>query len=148
MTKEFSEAITETLDILQHMDKEYTDRISPRFKKFLEDNQSTTYKPNLDHSKDLKDMNISEKTKNILAILYMNYWCDEANKEKYKMILKENEKSYQKEIKAKYNTDNLFKNRIKKDSKKQEEKSLSIGGEEKSFWKKLIEHVKHLFRHS
>lgn len=146
MTKEFSEAITETLDILQHMDKEYTDRISPRFKKFLEDNQSTTYKPNLDHSKDLKDMNISEKTKNILAILYMNYWCDEANKEKYKMILKENEKSYQKEIKAKYNTDNLFKNKKTEEIEIKEETQALVEYKQKTFIQKVWDKIKSIFK--
>ena len=32
---EFSEGVTETLDILNHMDKSYTDKIAKKFKDFF-----------------------------------------------------------------------------------------------------------------
>ena len=64
---EFSEGITETLDILKHMDKSYTDKIPKKFKDFLEKNKSDSYTPHLDHSKKIKEMNLKEKTKDILA---------------------------------------------------------------------------------
>ena len=48
---EFSEGISETLDILNHMEKDYIHKISPQFINFLENNKSKSYICNLDHSK-------------------------------------------------------------------------------------------------
>lgn len=107
----FSEGITETLDILNHMDKSYTDNIPERFKVFLEKNKSDSYIPNLDHSKKINEMNLKEKTKDILAILYMNYWCDSEQKSKYTSLIKQNEEKYQKELREKYDPNNIFKNK-------------------------------------
>lgn len=106
---EYSEAITEVLDILNHMKKVDTDKISKKFKKFLVQNQSTSYHPQLDHTKAIKDMELKEKTKDILAIIYSNYWCNEDEKLAFEKLLQENEKKYQKELREKYNPNNIFK---------------------------------------
>lgn len=108
-----SEGISETLDILNHMDKSYIDRIPKKFKEFLEKNKSDSYIPNLDHSKKINEMNLKEKTKNILAILYINYWCDSEQKLKYANLLKRNEEKYLEESRKKYDPDNLFKNKTR-----------------------------------
>ena len=151
MTNEFSEAITETLDILEHMDKKYTDCIPEKFKEFLENNKSKIYKPKFDHSKELKDLNLKEKTKNILSILYMKYWCSDEDKENYSKILKENEKNYQKEQRIKYNPDNLFKEKNKKELKtetniQENKKDIPVIIEKKSFWRKIIDSIKSVFK--
>lgn len=106
---DFSESITETLDILNHIDKSYIDKIPKKFKDFLEENKSDNYIPNLDHSKKITEMKLQEKTKDLLAIIYLNYWCDAEQKKDYLNILKQNEEKYQIELKEKYNPDNIFK---------------------------------------
>ena len=52
---EYSEAIAETLDILNHTRKEDVDKISTKFMDFLKANTSKTYKPELDHTKKIKE---------------------------------------------------------------------------------------------
>ena len=108
---EFSEGITETLDILKHMKEADVNKISKGFMDFLEKNKSTDYVPNLDHSKKLNEMNLKEKTKDILATIYLNYWCNDEQKADYLKLLKENEKKHQEELREKYNPDNLFNNK-------------------------------------
>jgi hypothetical protein len=107
---EYSEAITETLDILKHTKKEDVDKISSKFIDFLNANASKTYKPELDHTKNIKDMQLKHKTKAILAIIYKKYWCDSEKQEQFNRVLKENEIKREKELRKKYNPDNLFKN--------------------------------------
>ena len=107
---EYSEAITETLDILKHTKKEDVDKISSKFIDFLNANASKTYKPELDHTKNIKDMQLKHKTKAILAIIYIKYWCDSEKQEQFNRVLKENEIKREKELRKKYNPDNLFKN--------------------------------------
>ena len=107
---EYSEAITETLDILKHTKKEDVDKISSKFIDFLNANASKTYKPELDHTKNINDMQLKHKTKAILAIIYKKYWCDSEKQEQFNRVLKENEIKREKELRKKYNPDNLFKN--------------------------------------
>lgn len=111
VSTEFSEGISEVLDIFNHMDKTYTDRIPKKFKEFLEKNKSHSYVPNLDHSKKINEMNLKGKTKNILAAIYMNYWCSDEKKSNYAKVLKNNEEKYQEQLRKKYNPDNLFGNK-------------------------------------
>ena len=111
---ELSEGISETLDILNHMDRIYVDKIPENFKNFLERNKSKTYIPKLDHSKKLYQMNLKEDTKNILATIYIHYWANLKEKAEYNNILTKNEKKYQDELRKKYNPYDLFKNKNSK----------------------------------
>lgn len=107
---EYSEAIVEILDILNNSDETIYNKIPKKLIEFWQQNKSETYKPNLDHSKKLTEMNLKEKTKAIIAMIYLNYLCDEDEKKETILILKNNENAYQKEIREKYNPDNIFKN--------------------------------------
>ncbi len=105
---EFRESITEILEILNHMEKRYTDKIPKKFMSFLEENKSTAYEPNFDHSRKLSELNLKEKTKDFLAIMYIKYWCSLEEKAKYEDSLIENERRYQEKIKRLYNVTNNF----------------------------------------
>ena len=59
-------------------------------------------------------------------MIYLNYICEDEEKDMLKGILKSNEDEYQLELREKYNPDNIFKNN-KKDN------TLMING------KKLVE---------
>ena len=106
---EYKEAISETLDILRHTKKEDVDKIPPRFMEFLKENASKTYKPRLDHTKKIEDMELKQKTKAILAIIYEEFWCNSEERKEFKKNLKENEMKRQKELKEKYNPKEIFK---------------------------------------
>ena len=143
---EFSEGISETLDILNHMSPSDVNKISKKFMDFLERNKSKDYVPKLDHSKKLYEMNLKEKTKAILATIYLNYWCNDEQKEKYKKILKENEEKYQKELREKYSTDNIFKrNNIQSKEESVIQDNVSIMEYKESVFKKIINKIKKIF---
>ena len=140
---EFSEGISETLDILKYMEKSYIDKIPKKFKEFLEKNKSKDYIPSLDHRKKLNELYLKNETKNILAIIYMNYWCTPEEKNNYVKILQTNEIKYQEKLKEKYNTDNLFKN---KETKIEiVNNSVAMVEYQKSFFTKFIKKLKSIF---
>ncbi len=118
-----SEGISEVLVILKSIDNIYTEKLPQKFKDFLNNNQSSTYTPDIDLSKELKDMNLKKETRNILELMYLNYWSTTEEKKEFMAILSENERKYQEEIKEKYNPDNLFKN--KKDTSKTIEETVT-----------------------
>lgn len=108
ISTEYSEAIVEVLDILQYSDDYIVGKIPKKLIEFWERNKSTTYKPNLDHSKPINEMNLKDKTKSLITMIYLNYLCDETQKKNTQLILKNNEEKYQKELREKYNPDNIF----------------------------------------
>lgn len=109
VTLQFRQAITKVLDILEHIDKSYTDKIPEKFKNFLKENRLATYEPKLDHSKKLNQMKLNKDTKNILGIIYSKYWCDKSQRTEFMTKIKLNEIVYQKELRKKYNSDKIFK---------------------------------------
>ncbi len=110
---EYGEAAVEVLDILDNTNKTDVDKIPSNFIKFLVDNASEDYKVNLDHSKLISEMNLKEKTKEILGVIYINWWCDKKDKEDYTKQIKELEIKRQEEIKEKYNPNKIFENKNK-----------------------------------
>lgn len=112
-SNEYGEAAVEVLDILDNTNKTDVDKIPSNFIKFLVDNASEDYKVNLDHSKLISEMNLKEKTKEILGVIYINWWCDKKDKENYTKQIKELEIKRQEEIKEKYNPNKIFENKNK-----------------------------------
>ena len=112
-SNEYGEAAVEVLDILDNTNKSDVAKIPTSFIKFLVDNASEDYRVNLDHSKKIYEMNLKEKTKEILGVIYINWWCDKKDKENYTKQIKELEVKRQEEIKEKYNPNKIFENKNK-----------------------------------
>ena len=112
-SNEYGEAAVEVLDILDNTNKSDVDKIPSNFIKFLVEIASKDYKVNLDHSKLISEMNLKEKTKEILGVIYINWWCDKKDKENYMKQIKELEMKRQAEINEKYNPNKIFENKNK-----------------------------------
>lgn len=110
-SNEYGEAAVEVLDILDNTNKEDVAKIPSSFIKFLVDNASEDYVVNFEHSKPINELNIKEKTKEILGVIYINWWCDKKDKENYTKKIKKLEIKRQEEIKEKYNPSKIFKNK-------------------------------------
>ena len=111
-SNEYGEAAVEVLDILDNTNKSDVAKIPTSFIKFLVDNASEDYRVNLDHSKLISEMNLKEKTKEILGVIYINWWCDKKDKENYTKQIKELEIKRQEEIREKYNPNKIFENKV------------------------------------
>lgn len=96
----------------------------------------------------LENLNLEEETKEILAVITYNYFCDDAEKKQWNKELKENELDYQNELKSKYNPDNLFKNEKKENNTKQntDAKETSLVEYKESFFRKIFNIIKHFFK--
>jgi len=148
VSKEYSEAIVEVLDILDNSDDTICEKIPDKLIEFWQRNKSSIYKPKLDHSKPLNEMNLKEKTKDIITMIYLNYLCDESEKEIAKGIIKENEENYQIMLREKYDPDNVFKNRNKEEKIGSQESinTLAIIKYKESIFNKIIKSIKRFFR--
>lgn len=106
---EYGEALSEIDDILRHLDSNALNKIPQKFKEFVNNNKSKTYIPAFNHSKSLKELQLKEKTREILSLIYLNFLCSNEEKIKYSKKLKHNKIEKEKILREKFNPDNIFK---------------------------------------
>ena len=99
--------------IISMMPSQMQDKISQKLKDFIENNKAENYSSNINPTVPLKEQILKKETKAMLGIIYRDYLCSEEQRRK----LIENEKieieEYERELREKYNPDNLFKNKTK-----------------------------------
>ena len=99
--------------IISMMPSQMQDKISQKLKDFIENNKAENYSSNINPTVPLKEQILKKETKAMLGIIYRDYLCSEEQRRK----LLENEKTeieeYERELREKYNPDNLFKNKTK-----------------------------------
>lgn len=142
---EYRKSISEVLDILEHTKKEDVDKISPKFIEFLNNNKYDNYKPSLDHTKRIKEMNLRDTTIGILSIINIKFWCTPNQKKLFNDKLKQNEKIYQEKLREKYNPDNIF-NKKQENIIEQESNQLHLTKYKESFFRKFINKIKSFFK--
>lgn len=122
VTKEYSEALVEVLQIINSLNDGEKNKIPPEIIKFYEENKSSTYKPIIDLTPNNLDKAIlKNKTREILAGIYLNYLCnDEEEKKEYRQELRKTEYNYEKakqlEYEQKYDKQTTIKNSTKDSS--------------------------------
>lgn len=110
VNERYSIAISETLHYLKGIKQEDINKIPNKFMLFLKENASNNYSCNFDYNKPLKELNLTDEAKGLIAMICLNYWCEtEEKKIKFINILNVNEQAYQEKLKRKYNIDDIFK---------------------------------------
>lgn len=152
-SNEYGEAAVEVLDILDNTNKADVEKIPSSFIKFLVDNASEDYRVNFDHSKTIDQLNLKQKTKEILGVIYINWWCNKKDQENYKEQIEEQERKRQEEIREKYNPNKIFENREKKkicnetqDKIQQRNEMLAIVKDEENIFKRVIDKIIRFFK--
>lgn len=107
---EYSEAAVEVLEILNHTNKGDVARIPQSFIKFLTNISSKSYKVKFNHEQPINGLNLKKQTKELLGFIYITWWCDKEEREKYKKLIHESNIKNE-EIKEKYNVNDIFKNK-------------------------------------
>lgn len=131
---EYSEAAVEVLDILNHTNREDVARIPQSFIKFLTDISSKSYKVKFNHEQPINGFNLRKQTRELLGFIYITWWCNKEEHEKYKNIIHENNIKKEK-IKETYNVNDIFKN-------KKENQEHRIIQSEKVMEKNIVEYKK------
>lgn len=132
INEKYSIAMSETLYYLKGIDQEDINKIPTKFMKFLKDNASPNYVVKFDYNKPLKELNLTNEAKGLIAMICLNYWCEtEEQKNRFRSKLNENELKYEEELKKRYNPDDIFK-------KKERSGENLLGGIEKNI--QLVEY--------
>lgn len=131
----------ELSEILKMMEPKEVNKIPKKLLEVIEKEKSNTYIPNYSSKIELNSQNIKKETLAMLALLYINYWCEDENEKKeYLKLIEENEQKYRQQIREK--TDIKYITRAPKIEKNNvPEQELAVV-KNKRFIKKVIEKIK------
>lgn len=141
-------AYSEVSKILELLGAEYVNKIPNEIIENINKEKDNEYIVNINPDIPLEEQNLLQDTISILAMLKLDYWCENEDEKKELLnILNKNEEEYQKEMREKYNPDDLFKNKRKREPETdiKEETSISII-DNKSFIAKLLEKIRSMFK--
>ena len=152
MTNEYRRTLSDIDIIINEMEESQKNKIPAKLRKIIHENKLEDYKSNIRTDIPLEEQKIHPDTQAYLAMLYLNYWCEDENeKAELKKTLDENEKIYQKEIEEKYSIENIFKNRkekqiIKEEPEEEINEETQIMPYKESFIKKILNKIFSFFR--
>lgn len=149
MKEEYREAFSEVEQIINLMPTSLSNKIPLGFKQIVSTEKSKTYYPKI--SEPIEECTLKEETTIILAVIYRDFLCSKQEKEKLIERDSNNLQEFEKELRKKYNPDNIFKNR--KNSQPVLEHNISVENaiieyKEKNFIQKIFEKIKHIFKRS
>ena len=131
---EYSEAATQVLDILNYTRQEDVNKIPQSFINFLNNISNKKYAPKFNHEYPISALNLTKKTKELLGFIYITWWANSEEREKYKKLI-HNKNSIKEEIKERYNINDIFEN-------KKEEKEKQIIKNESIMETRIVEYKK------
>lgn len=140
MNVETKDIYSEVYQVLNLLGNEYANKLPKSLLNMLEEKRNINYVPKYTDAQPLNKQNIQKETLSIIALLHLNYWCEnEEEKKQLKQMFKSNEDRYQCELREKYNPDNMFKNNIQESTIKNE---VSLVEYKESIFRKLINKIK------
>lgn len=108
------QAYTEIDNFIELLDEYNKNKIPQKLREYFKKEKDGEYIKNINPNQPIKEQNLKEETLALIAMLNLQYWCEDENeKQRLKEIYAENERKYQEELREKYNPDNLFKNKQK-----------------------------------
>lgn len=138
------EIYSEVYQVLNLLGNEYVDKLPKSLFNMLEEKRNINYETKYTKDLPLNKQNIKKETLSIIALLHLNYWCENLNeKNELNQMFKNNEDRYQNELKKKYDSNDIFKKQVQENIIKNE---VSLIEYKESIFKRLINRIKSLFR--
>lgn len=135
--------------ILGQMEEEYVNKVPDELRKLFKEQKRKNYMPEIQVDVPLAEQNLMRKTIAILAMLNLNYWCeDEKEKQDLIQMYAENDRKRENELREKYNPDNLFKKKdieVGETTENTESKEL-IKYKEENFFKRILKKIFSIFK--
>lgn len=143
-TRQAYAEIDEFLDLLS---PEKRNKIPQKLQQLFKNEKDKNYVKGINPNVPIKEQALKEETLSIIALLNLQYWCDNAaEKERLEKIYADNEKKYQDMLQEKYNPDNLFKNKQSQNLVENTEETSLVPIKEKNFILKLFDKIKNMFK--
>ena len=136
MSDKTKKVYSEVYAFLNIISEEDRNKVPKKLKEMIEEEREKEYTPSYTFEIPIEEQEISDEAIAMIALIHLNYWCED-----------ENEKKYQEELREKYNPDNLFKNKKYTEEQPAEEQTNSVAMVEykETIFSKLKEWFRNLF---
>ena len=116
------QAYSEIDEFLRLLSNEQRNKIPQKLRELFNQERDKEYIKRIDPTIPIKEQNLKEETLAIIALLNLQYWCEDENeKQRLKEVYAKNEQIYQKMLQEKYNPNDLFKKRTTNIEKEHEQ---------------------------
>lgn len=146
MKNELKKAYTEVLEILNHMEPKYKEKIPEKLLKQMEAKKLEGYEFKLDFSIPFKDNMFSSKTLSLLAMINLNYWCETEEEKQVQREVHEANDRKQKETQTETNTTIKREEIVQTIEETNTEPFLWLELPEDTWFEKLIYRIKYFFK--
>lgn len=143
MTNNLNQAMYEVNIILNNTDKSLVQLIPEKVLNFIKENAQKQKEFIYDKNKRLKDQEISNITRGVIALIYRDYFCTEEQRKRYNDYYKKLKEQLELEKRDLYNVEKMFK---KNSQTKSEEITELKPYKKETIWTKLKNIFLNLFR--
>lgn len=141
MVNERAIAYSEVYAILNKMSPIYIEKIPKKLRTIIIEEMDKKYKTEIALDIPLEQQNLNEKTYTILAMINLNYWCDDSeHKKELIKLYSKNDKVKEEAKRKKYNPDEIFENKSNSTEK------LYLVEYKQTIVRKILERIKSWFK--
>jgi len=138
-------AYSEIDEFLGLLNDEQRNKIPQKLREFFREEKDGDYIKGINPNEPIKNQNLKEETLGIIALLNLQYWCEDENeKQRLKEVYAKNEKVYQEMLQVAFNPDDIFKKKTQPIENEQVENTQMVVYKE-SFIQKIIGKIKKIF---
>ena len=145
----YPKAYKEVIEILKYLSEEDVKKIPEEMINMFEKNMDKEYKYTINKNKPFSEQIMLKETREILAILYKDYWANEKQKERINNKLKNDIMINEQEKNKNYNPNDIFKTEEKNDIQEKTEKesfNSLIEHKENKCYKRILSFIKNIFK--
>ena len=137
---------SEVYGVLNAIDEEYIRKVPKKMIDLIIKNKDNSINFEYDLKKRLNEQNISREALSMIALIHLNYWCEnEQEKAELNRIFKENAIKNEEERRLKYSPDNIFKNKKEVVHKEEESQNMQMVEYKENVFKRVINFIKSIF---
>lgn len=139
------QAYSEIDEFLGLLNDEQRNKIPQKLREFFREEKDENYIKGINPKEPIKNQNLKEETLGIIALLNLQYWCEDENeKQRLKEVYAKNEKVYQEMLQVAFNPDDIFKKKTQPIENEQVKNTQMVVYKE-TFIKKIIGKIKKIF---
>ena len=138
MDEIYSQAFSEVLEVLENSERTIVNKIPATFMTFLNQNKDKNYVVTIDFNNPNWEETIKPEAQAILALIYRDYIVSKDQREILLTEEREEQTRFEKELREKYNPDNIFKKRNSITTQENIENNAKLIETKKEPWYKKI----------
>ena len=139
-------AYTEVDNFIELLDEYYKNKIPKKLREFFKNEKEEKYIKNIYRNIPIKEQNLLQETLSLIAFLNLQYWCDdEEERKRLRKIYTENEKTVMKQMRLKYDINNIFKERRKEVIEEETKDNVAMIRYKDSLIQRIINKIKKIF---